>query len=47
MPRRTDIHSVFIIGQACEFDYPGTQTRKAGADHKVETGGDQGFKTTR
>ena len=32
MPRRTDIHSILIIGsgpivigQACEFDYSGTQ----------------------
>ena len=32
MPKRTDIHSVLIIGagpiiigQACEFDYSGTQ----------------------
>jgi carbamoyl-phosphate synthase large subunit len=36
MPKRTDIHSVLIvgagpivIGQACEFDYPGTQACKA------------------
>src|SRR5438270_3370096 len=36
MPRRTDIHSVLIIGagpiiigQACEFDYSGTQACKA------------------
>jgi carbamoyl-phosphate synthase large subunit len=36
MPRRTDIHSVLIIGagpiiigQACEFDYSGTQAVKA------------------
>jgi hypothetical protein len=47
MPKRTDIHSVLIIGRACAFDYPGAQTRKAGASHKGEPGGDQGFKTTR
>src|SRR4030067_1173165 len=36
MPRRTDIHSILligsgpiIIGQACEFDYSGTQAVKA------------------
>src|SRR5258707_3423995 len=36
MPKRTDIHSILligagpiIIGQACEFDYPGTQALKA------------------
>src|SRR5213595_909772 len=36
MPKRTDIHSVLIIGagpiiigQACEFDYSGTQATKA------------------
>ena len=36
MPRRTDIHSILIIGagpivigQACEFDYSGTQALKA------------------
>src|SRR6201995_1339703 len=36
MPKRTDIHSVLIIGagpiiigQACEFDYSGTQGAKA------------------
>ena len=36
MPRRTDIHKVLIIGsgpiiigQACEFDYSGTQACKA------------------
>ena len=36
MPRRTDIHKVMIIGsgpivigQACEFDYSGTQACKA------------------
>ena len=36
MPRRDDIHSVLIIGagpiiigQACEFDYSGTQAYKA------------------
>jgi hypothetical protein len=36
MPKRTDIHTVLIIGagpivigQACEFDYSGTQACKA------------------
>src|SRR6266849_8914771 len=36
MPKRTDIHSILIIGagpivigQACEFDYSGTQACKA------------------
>src|SRR3712207_4471909 len=36
MPRRTDIHKILIIGsgpivigQACEFDYSGTQACKA------------------
>src|SRR6186713_3292215 len=36
MPRRTDIHRVLVIGsgpivigQACEFDYSGTQALKA------------------
>ncbi|MGC9327832.1 MAG: carbamoyl-phosphate synthase large subunit, partial [Candidatus Hinthialibacter sp.] len=36
MPRRTDIHKILIIGsgpivigQACEFDYSGTQGCKA------------------
>src|SRR5437867_11410021 len=36
MPRRTDIHSILligsgpiVIGQACEFDYSGTQACKA------------------
>ena len=36
MPKRTDIHSILIIGagpivigQACEFDYSGTQGAKA------------------
>src|SRR5215218_732153 len=36
MPRRTDIHSILvlgsgpiIIGQACEFDYSGTQACRA------------------
>ena len=39
MPKRTDIHSVLIIGagpiiigQACEFDYSGTQACKALAE---------------
>src|SRR5438128_6701951 len=37
MPKRTDIHKILIIGsgpivigQACEFDYSGTQACKAG-----------------
>ena len=29
MPRRDDISKVLIIGQACEFDYSGTQACKA------------------
>ena len=36
MPKRTDIHTILIIGagpiiisQACEFDYSGTQACKA------------------
>ena len=29
MPKRTDIKSVLIIGQACEFDYSGAQACKA------------------
>ena len=36
MPKRTDIHTIliigagpFVIGQACEFDYSGTQACKA------------------
>src|SRR5262245_35279983 len=36
MPKRTDIHSILlirsgqiVIGQACEFDYSGTQACKA------------------
>ena len=36
MPRRTDLHRILIIGsgpiiigQACEFDYSGTQAAKA------------------
>src|SRR5688572_16582608 len=36
MPKRTDIHSILligsgpiVIGQACEFDYSGTQALKA------------------
>ncbi|HKY82094.1 MAG TPA: carbamoyl-phosphate synthase large subunit [Sphingobium sp.] len=29
MPKRTDISSILIIGQACEFDYSGTQAVKA------------------
>ena len=29
MPRRNDLHRILIIGQACEFDYSGTQAAKA------------------
>jgi len=36
MPKRTDLHSILligsgpiVIGQACEFDYSGTQACKA------------------
>ena len=36
MPRRTDLHTILligsgpiVIGQACEFDYSGTQACKA------------------
>ncbi|MDP1707573.1 MAG: carbamoyl-phosphate synthase large subunit [Gammaproteobacteria bacterium] len=29
MPKRTDIKSILIIGQACEFDYSGAQACKA------------------
>ena len=29
MPKRTDIQSILIIGQACEFDYSGAQACKA------------------
>jgi carbamoyl-phosphate synthase large subunit len=36
MPRRTDLHKILligsgpiVIGQACEFDYSGTQACKA------------------
>src|ERR671938_410855 len=29
MPKRTDIRSIIVIGQACEFDYSGTQACKA------------------
>src|SRR5216117_4414385 len=29
MPRRTDLKRVIIIGQACEFDYSGSQACKA------------------
>ncbi|MCC6794408.1 MAG: carbamoyl-phosphate synthase large subunit [Candidatus Hydrogenedentes bacterium] len=43
MPRRTDIHKIFIIGsgpivigQACEFDYSGTQACKALRDEGYE-----------
>ncbi len=39
MPKRTDISSILvigagpiIIGQACEFDYSGTQAIKAARD---------------
>src|SRR5277367_4317767 len=43
MPKRTDIHSVLIIGagpiiigQACEFDYSGTQACKSLRDEGYE-----------
>ena len=43
MPRRTDIHKILIvgsgpivIGQACEFDYSGTQACKALKASEVE-----------
>ena len=29
MPRRTDISSILVIGQAAEFDYSGSQAVKA------------------
>ena len=45
MPQRTDIHKVLIIGsgpivigQACEFDYSGTQACKALRSLGYETG---------
>ena len=44
MPKRTDINSVLvigsgpiIIGQACEFDYSGTQALKALREEGVRT----------
>ena len=38
MPKRTDISSI-IIGQACEFDYSGTQARiENGWETSVEIG---------
>ena len=43
MPRRSDIHKVFligsgpiVIGQACEFDYAGTQAIKALLSEGIE-----------
>src|ERR671918_633974 len=43
MPKRTDIHRVLVIGsgpivigQACEFDYSGTQAVKALRDEGLE-----------
>src|SRR5829696_7558659 len=43
MPKRTDIHRVLVIGsgpivigQACEFDYSGTQACKALRDEGLE-----------
>src|SRR5512137_1938451 len=43
MPRRTDLHRVLVIGsgpivigQACEFDYSGTQACKALRDEGLE-----------
>src|SRR5712691_8761918 len=29
MPKRTDLKKILVIGQACEFDYSGTQACKA------------------
>ena len=44
MPKRTDIHKILIIGsgpivigQACEFDYSGTQACKALREEGYET----------
>jgi carbamoyl-phosphate synthase large subunit len=44
MPKRTDIHSVLVlgsgpiqIGQACEFDYSGTQALKALREEGIRT----------
>ena len=44
MPKRTDIHSVLVIGsgpivigQACEFDYSGTQALKALREEGIKT----------
>src|SRR6188474_2097593 len=28
MPRRDDLHTILLIGKACEFDYSGTQACK-------------------
>jgi carbamoyl-phosphate synthase large subunit len=43
MPKRTDLHRILIIGsgpiiigQACEFDYSGTQACKALKDEGYE-----------
>jgi carbamoyl-phosphate synthase large subunit len=43
MPKRTDIHKILIIGsgpivigQACEFDYSGTQLAKHFARRDIE-----------
>src|SRR5216117_2066745 len=36
MPRRTDLKRVIIIGQACEFDYSGSQACKALRDEGLE-----------
>jgi len=43
MPKRTDIHKILIIGsgpivigQACEFDYSGTQACRALRDEGFE-----------
>ena len=48
MPRRSDINSILIIGagpiiigQACEFDYSGTQAAKAFAQIAVDARGAQ------
>ena len=42
MPRRTDIRSILligpgpiVIGQACEFDYSGTQACKALREEEI------------
>ncbi|HET8902162.1 MAG TPA: hypothetical protein VFM84_09515, partial [Holophagaceae bacterium] len=44
MPKRADLHSVLVlgsgpiqIGQACEFDYSGTQALKALREEGIRT----------